>query len=302
MQDIRLLADWLAEIHSAPPDWRALISFYSGAAAVVLFIVLQILMIRGRRLAVKAFTTARGLMEDMRGLQEQMSELERRLEKRLDARTGDLDARMTKKIDQKGDLIEQRVDGNRAGLTETIAKLDGRMADATEQVERFHRRLDEVESRIPGLFDRLDEFRDTLAKTFQAELSGVLNSFDTSVAGILQQMKSELQLGITRIESIESMVRSRERAESTLLGGSKGPALPEALDGEGPDFEEWEREAKELAQEGGEDDALDEVVAIAAEANEREAEDHPGEMADAPADDLETDLYPEESDEDPGPA
>jgi DNA anti-recombination protein RmuC len=238
----------LVRIHESG-DWTLLVVFYGIVAALVVFVCIQLLLVHGRRLALRATREAGRLAMELSALEQQVEEMERRIEKRLDEMAGELNARMTSKLNQKGDLIEQRIDQRSSAIAEQISKLDSRVSFASTDVDRFQQRIDEVEARIPGLFDKLDDFRDTLARTFQAELGSVLNSFDNSIASVLQQMKSELQLGISRIESIEGMVTSKERAEKTLLGGAGGGALPEAADGEDEPFGEWEEEAKELARE-----------------------------------------------------
>ncbi|MGD2174696.1 MAG: hypothetical protein PVJ27_04775 [Candidatus Brocadiaceae bacterium] len=235
--------DYVVQIHRTG-DVQALVLFWGVAAVVVLFVVLQVLLIRSRGVAVRAMNTVRDLADDMRNLRRELDELERRMEKRLDSRAAELDARMTKKLDQKGDLIQERLEERSSSLSDAISSLDGKVGQARQQMEAFRQRVDDVEGRIPGLFDRLDEFRDTLAHTFQAELGSVLTSFDNSMSAILQQMKAELQMGVSRIESIENMVRSREQAERSLLGPPE--AAEPAEEGE---FEEWEREAKELAEQ-----------------------------------------------------
>jgi len=267
--------------------WQQLIVFYGVVGALVVFVCLELLHARSRRLARRALKAAREAMDEARALATQLGEIERRLQARLDEWAGDLDARTTKKIDRKGDLMQQRIDERSAALSDSISKLDARVSRAEEQVARFRERVDEVEDRIPNLFDRLDEFRGTLARTFQGELSSVLNSFDNSVAAILQQMKSELQLGISRIESIESMVRSRERAEQGLLGfPSPASALPgaereEQPGGDAEGFEEWEEQAKRLANDEDEGDSEAQLRAVPLE--EAEApEQYPAEMAEGP--------------------
>ncbi len=156
--------------------------------------------------------------------------------------------------------------------------------------------MDEVEGRIPNLFDRLDDFREALGRTFQVEINSVLSSFDSSLGAILQQMKSDLQLGLSRVESLESMVRSRERAEKSLLGTPEGAAapLPNSLEEEEQEFAEWEAEAKELAgQEGAgrpaqavaeEEESVEsllEAIAVDEDAVEVAEPEYPAEMAGA---------------------
>ncbi|MHC5033616.1 MAG: hypothetical protein ACYTFZ_01070 [Planctomycetota bacterium] len=295
------ILEHLTSIHRGG-DWVPLVAFYGVVAGTIVLVCLLIMLVRGRSLALRALETARQLVEDMRAWSVQLDELERRVERRLDARTGDLDARMTRKLEQRGDLIQARVEENRATLADSVSKLDARLGRALEDVGNFRERIAEVDGRIPGLFDRLEEFRDTLAKTFQIELGSVLGSFDSTLGGILQEMKTELQVGISRIENIESMVRSRERAERTLLGSPDAPELPEAGQEEG-DFEEWELEAKELA-EGGEADQegeTAELVGAPADASGEIDTEYPAEMGESGggpgADELEAALYEEDAEE-----
>lgn len=277
-------------------DLTILVPFYGVVVAVIVFVCLQLMLIKGRRLAVKAAQAVRDLMADLKALHVQVAELEQRLENRLDARTGDLDVRMTRKIDQKGDILQERLDQHRSALSDSVGKLEARLARTGEQLEAYRERTDEVESRIPGLFDRLDDFRDTLAQTFQAELGGVFTSFDNSVAAILQQMKAELELGVSRIESIEGMVRSRDRAQLSLLGPRGEAALPGPApeQGEEAEFEEWEQQAKELAEEdeGHLQAAEAEPPPAPAPAEAQDAE-YPAEMnaADADEDEVDSELF-----------
>ena len=226
-QTLSALWRTLVDMHMSG-DARSLVLLYGVAVGVIVFVCLQVMLVRGRRLALTALRAARDLVKDVRALEDQLDELGNRVERRLDSRTADLDARMTKKLDQKSDLIQERLDQQSGRLAESISGLEGRIGRANDEIVRFRDRVTDVEDRIPGLFDRLDDFRDALAKTFQAELGSVLTSFDASISSILAEMKSELQLGVSRIESIETMVRSRERAERTLLGGPHEASLPES--------------------------------------------------------------------------
>ncbi|MFO8006675.1 MAG: hypothetical protein R6V05_02970 [Candidatus Brocadiia bacterium] len=295
--------DYLVHIHRVG-DIRALVIFWGCVAALIVFVILQILLARAKGVARRALGTARDASDEVRRLVRELDELERRMEKRLDARARELDERMTKKLDQKGDLVQERIEQRAGSLSDDINGLEGRVRQAEEDVAGFRRRVKDVENRIPNLFDRLDEFRETLGKTFQAELGSVLNSFDNSVSSILSQMKSELQMGISRIEGIENMVRSRESAEHSLLA----PGLPEAAPqqestekDEQSGFEAWEEEAKQLAEEEALDDELADMVQAAAEAEEDELQVEEEEPeVEEPEEELPgTDFYvPDEDEED----
>ncbi|NLW50542.1 MAG: hypothetical protein GXY85_06815 [Candidatus Brocadiaceae bacterium] len=276
----------VVDLH-ASGDLALLVPFYGVVVALILFVCLQVMLVRGRRMALQAAQTTRDLLDDMTALHSRVGETEERVEQRLDARTGDLDTRMTRKIDQKGDALQERLEQHRSALSEVIGKGEARLSRLDEQLKACRERIDEVEARIPNLFDRLDDFREMLGRTFQAELGGVFDSFDNSVSAILQQMKSELQLGVSRIESIEGMVRSREKAERSLLGGRGEPALPGAAaePEESDEFEVWEQEAKDLVDQDQDED-------------EDEDEDRPEPDAESaasePEDDAEITDYPAE--------
>lgn len=255
------LWEYIVRIHQGP-DLQALVTFYGIVAAALILLLLLWWISRSRREARNAMQTVGFLKDDMKALQGRLDELERRIEDRIDSRASELNARVAKKLDQKGDRLQERVEERASALSERIAGVESRTQKVTEDVERFRERVDEVEARIPNLFDKLDEFQETLSRTFQAEMNSVLNSFDNSLASLLQQMKSDLQLGISRIEGIESMVRSREEAERNLLGPARETTPQTALEEEEGEFAEWEEEAKELEQmapEEGEEAAEEEL-------------------------------------------
>jgi hypothetical protein len=288
--------DWIVSIHRSV-DWGPVVLFYLGVLAVVFFVLLQLLFARGRQKAGRALAAVRDLLDDVRALQDRLDELESHIGRRLDERDAQLDARVTRKIDSKADLLEERIEQRSASLSEAMSKLDSRISYADEEIDRFRGRVSEVENRIPGLFDRLDEFRGVLAKTFQAELGSVLSAFDSSVSGILEQMKAELRMGISRIESIESMVRSRERAERSLLGVPDEVVLPGAAARDQEDFEEWEQQAKEMAESDEPDeDERETLQAVPIETKESE-EHYPAEM-DTPTEEEPPDRFDDDLRED----
>lgn len=253
-----------------------LLTFYGAAAAFVLVVVILVLLADGRRKAGRAIRAVGEVEEMMRNAFDRLDGLARQLEQRLDTRAKDLEARMTGKVDHRCDLIETRGEERGAGFSDALNRLESRLGKCGEDIERFRERVDEVERRIPGLFDRLEELRNALARSFQVELSGVLSSFDNSVTAILHQMKSELQVGVGRIEGIENMVRSRQRAQRSLLGATTSDELPEEFGGE-EEFEEWEAEAKELARDEEEGEGLEEAAPERpAEAPAPEPEEEPG--------------------------
>jgi hypothetical protein len=275
----------LEAIKSICQDPPAIMVLAGVVAAVLVLVCLLLMLLKGRRLALRTAATARDLIADMKSLREQLEEAEKRVDRRLAGLTGEVDERVNAGL-------TERLAASRRELDEGLARLDASASSLREDMDGLRTRLDEVEGRVPGLLDQLDELRETLGRTFQSELSGVLSSFDTSVAGILEQMKSELQIGISRIEGIEQMVRGRERAERALLAGASDQELEAGEDEESSRFAEWEQEAKDLAEsESDEPGAEDEDEPVPDE-REDEAQDHPGEMnADEADDTLESALY-----------
>jgi hypothetical protein len=123
--------------------------------------------------------------------------------------------------------VHERLDRQSASTSERISGIEARGQELRQEAQTVRQRVDRVEDSIPSLYERLDEFRNTLATIFRDEMEAVLGSFDGTVTAVLGHMKSELHMGIARIESIEEMVRSRQRAEQMLLGDGTAPALPE---------------------------------------------------------------------------
>lgn len=132
-------------------------------------------------------------------------------------RLAKLETDLTALMDHKVTTVEQKV-----------GDAEARGRELLQQSESFRLRVDQVENRIPSLYDHMEESRNTLARIFQNELGAVLGSFDSSVAAMLDHMKADLHAGIARIESIEEMVRRRQKAGRELLVGVGAPSLPEA--------------------------------------------------------------------------
>jgi len=139
-------------------------------------------------------------------------------------------SRQEKRIAEVEAKLTQKVHERTATISDTVDGIESRSRQMQQQADAFRRRVDEVEDRIPNLYDRMEEFRNTLATIFQNELGAVLGSFDTSVSAVLAHMKSDLHMGIARIEDIEQMVKSRDEASRNLLSGNEKPALAEATE------------------------------------------------------------------------
>jgi len=306
---------WIVELHRNA-DVQALFVFWGAAAGFVVLVLMLWLVLRSGRLARRAVAELRELRESLAAAVDQLDAVDSRIDRRVEMHAGELDTRMIRKIDQKCDLIQQQMDERKAACDDSLSKLNARVGRFEDNEARFRQRVEDVEARIPGLFDRLDEFRDTLASTFQVELSTILRSFDSSVGAVLQQMKAELQTGVSRIEGIESMVKSRQNVERTLLGTSAGGGLPEPGEGLGEDemaFEEWEVEAKQLAEAEEQDEEAEEAESASEDPDEGIRAVHVEVSTPAPEDDeaareqegmapLEADLLQDEDEEADGDA
>ncbi len=139
--------------------------------------------------------------------------------------------RLSKRLRQMEAELNTRFDEKTAPALTRLSAVEDDVRETHRDAEAFRRRVDQVESRIPNLYDRMEEFRNTLARIFQNELGAVLGSFDSSVGAVLEHMKSDLHMGITRIETIEEMVNARHQAGKALLSGEETTSeLPEAED------------------------------------------------------------------------
>ncbi len=205
-----------------------------------------------------------------------------RARNRLNERMAELEAR-----------FRQRLDERTAGVPESILSIEARTLELRQEAESFGQRVDQVENSIPNLHEQLEEFRTTLSTIFQNELSAVLGSFDNSVAAVLDQMKADLHTGITRIESIENMVRSRRKAGRALLELPGTPELAEAPESEEEAAEEETSEVQVVAL--GEAEQAGEPVEALFGAEAALEEQAAVLEADEPADALlETEVAPEE--------
>ncbi len=224
--------DWLVQIH-AGGEVGALVLFWGTVLALILLAVLQVSLLQERGQGAKAFQIAREAPEQLKRLSRRMDELEQRMKRRLEARFSEMQNRATIRINRRGDVLQQGLEEQSASLSDSIGQLEPRVAGAAEEIERFRSRLRDVEDRTSNLLERLARFRGTLASTFNAELDGVLGLFDNSISGILRQIRSELQLGVRRMENVEGLVQSRHRRDRSLLGPARGPGPA----GEGSEFE-----------------------------------------------------------------
>lgn len=224
-------------------NWMALLPFYGILAMAGLFAALMIRLVRRAGRASEAAGRVRALEQEIKQLRSLESQT-----RQLRSDTGALQAQLdkgyqslrehmaTQKQALKNEIQELERDVRReleevertvtrefedvtTRATRRMEKLEQDGNEVLRQMESNNSRIAEVEKRIPDIYEHLEDFRTTLGNIFQNQLSAVLNSFDSSVAAVLDHMKGELEMGINRIEGIENMVHSRQRAERTLLGG-----------------------------------------------------------------------------------
>ena len=94
-------------------------------------------------------------------------------------------------IEERTGTLENRVQGR-------VADVERQAGDTRIEVERIERYIREA---------------------FEVELKNVFDSFDATVAGVLDEMKREMLRGVDRIEEIQSMVESRDVIEGRLAEG-----------------------------------------------------------------------------------
>lgn len=80
-------------------------------------------------------------------------------------------------------------------------------------------RVDRAESVANAARDRLIKLEQYLKEFFEVELKTVFESFDRTVASILDEMKAELLRGVERIEDIQAVVDSKSFAQDRILDG-----------------------------------------------------------------------------------
>jgi len=192
-------------------DLDALIVFYGLAASILCFLILQLIRTRKLGIAMRARQGVSRLAEEMEGLKHQAGEtqgrLERKVEEKLEEAHDEVSGRLAQELGQAQGRFEQRLQETDARRRELLAAVDG-----------LRERIDEVQGAMPTLYEQLDQFRTTLSRVFRTEVGSVLSAFDNSVGAVLEHMKADLHMGLTRLEGIESMVQSRHKAEQALIG------------------------------------------------------------------------------------
>jgi len=112
--------------------------------------------------------------------------------------------------------IEARYEKLLARDEESRRRLDERFG----QLEaKLHERAERAEQTAVTTRERLEQLETHLKEFFEVELKTVFESFDRTVASILEEMKGELLRGVDRIEEIQAVVDSKSLAQDRILDG-----------------------------------------------------------------------------------
>ena len=107
-----------------------------------------------------------------------------------------------------------------ATFSDDEGKARKRLADNFNRLDADTRdRVDRVEKVATGTRERLIKLEQYLKEFFEIELKAVFESFDKTVASILDEMKAELLRGVERIEDIQAVVDSKSFAQDRILDG-----------------------------------------------------------------------------------
>ena len=150
------------------------------------------------------------------------------------------------RLQEDWDAYAARQEDERRRLVERIDQFEGDMRDRVEGYEKLAR----------GTRERLIKLEQYLKEFFEVELKAVFDSFDKTVASILDEMKAELLRGVERIEDIQAVVDSKSLAKDRIL------------DGEGSVYRLIADKPEEEAQEGLPEE---QDVGVASGADEDEA-------------------------------
>ncbi|NCD33650.1 MAG: hypothetical protein EOL87_09590 [Spartobacteria bacterium] len=93
-----------------------------------------------------------------------------------------------------------------------------------ESSARAIRLADDCLKKVEEVEIKLDSVNRYLRDVFKKELGGAMDSFDTSVEQVLKEMKDELVQGVSKIEHIETAVRSRQKLNIQLIEGGEQAA------------------------------------------------------------------------------
>jgi uncharacterized membrane protein len=111
----------------------------------------------------------------------------------------------------EADYMERRArdEEERKALTERFESLD----------QEVRERVAHSDAVANSARDRLEKLEKYLKEFFEVELTAVFESFDKTVASILEEMKAELLRGVDRIEEIQAVVDSKSLAQERILEG-----------------------------------------------------------------------------------
>jgi len=228
-----MAATWkhLMELY-ASADRLTLLQFYCALEGFLLLVLLLVRHGRALQLASRVTRQAAEQAEELSQLRSAVEQLEGRVAEavevrameRLTPRLDSLDKRMQSLHSKQSEALEERA----ADLLARIGRVEANAESLRAELEALQRHLQELEDRLPGLFDRLGEFKRALARSYQKEISGMLGTLDNAVSSLLSHMRAELQTGLRRIDSIEEMMRTRERTEQDVNQALETVEEPEA--------------------------------------------------------------------------
>jgi len=268
-----------------------MMGLYVAMIAAVVVVCLY-LVLRARSLA----ASVRTLAEQVVALTARMEDAERRSKASREAANAELEARTTAKMDKTAVELRDLILTHRAEMDAAIRELGLRISKAGTEPARPRARIVEEAAPAPALAGRGAQAEPPAV--YLTSEGALPDSVEAPTAESLRRLKSELQLGISRIERAETLLLKREGDERAVIGAAGEVAPPDELSAEEAEFEDWEQEAKDLA-EG--DDAEEAVTAAAVSFREPPTE-YPGEMGETgeevPTELLEAGLYEDDEEDD----
>ncbi|MEW6356115.1 MAG: hypothetical protein AB1696_07325 [Planctomycetota bacterium] len=208
---------------SNPPAWLVLAALGAAAAAALLALACAFVALRVRgRVAHNA--------TEISSLQQRGEEMQAALARRIDEAQLSLD----QKVDEVRSSAQAQADQSRS------------KADAAKQF------AEDARTEVMNMVHRLGKFEEYFRNVFEKNLSTTFANFDQTVTGVLGQMRSELERGISRIDQMKSMVESRTQAEKRLVESTE--EVQKLLD-EGEGKPEGQPQGDTSAREGSNESA-----------------------------------------------
>ena len=125
--------------------------------------------------------------------------------------------RESKRADDIARQIQEEWEAFNRNQSESIRRkltdVDQRAATLEEKTAG---RIHEFEALVEGTRRQVQRLEEYLRDVFEVELKNTFDAFDSTVTGVLAEMKNELMRGVDRIEEIQSMVESRDAVEGRL--------------------------------------------------------------------------------------